>query len=159
MLQTAYSGGSAPVSLPAGFTVSNVVHALDGLVPGATYHWRVIATNSLGVAISPDQILSVPALYASGDLNGDDVVDSAELNVVLARYWPTSPWLQITKVVGLGGTNVNFSLTNDLAGAFSVEFSTNLTDWQRLGPATPRYEYTDTNAPVLPQGFYRLCWP
>lgn len=128
-------------------------------VPGATYHWRVIATNSLGVAISPDQILSVPALYASGDLNGDDVVDSAELNVVLARYWPTSPWLQITKVVGLGGTNVNFSLTNDLAGAFSVEFSTNLTDWQRLGPATPRYEYTDTNAPVLPQGFYRLCWP
>jgi hypothetical protein len=35
----------------------------------------------------------------------------------------------------------------------------NLVDWDYLGPATPRYEFTDTNAPAVPQRFYRLRWP
>jgi hypothetical protein len=28
-----------------------------------------------------------------------------------------------------------------------------------LGPAIPRYLFTDTNAPGLPQRLYRLRWP
>ena len=28
-----------------------------------------------------------------------------------------------------------------------------------LGPATPRYGFTDTNAPATPRRFYRLSWP
>jgi len=31
-----------------------------------------------------------------------------------------------------------------------VEYSTNLVDWYFLGPATPRYLFTDTNAPAVP---------
>jgi hypothetical protein len=81
------------------------------------------------------------------------------LNAVLGNYWPFSPWLYMTNVAGLGGTNVTFALTNSLAGAFSVEVTTNLMDWQFLGPATPRYEFTDTNAPAQPQRHYRLRWP
>ena len=65
----------------------------------------------------------------------------------------------MTNVAGLGGTNVTFALTNNLAGAFSVEYTTNLMDWLFLGPATPRYEFTDTNAPAVPQRYYRLRWP
>ena len=87
------------------------------------------------------------------------MVDLSELSTVLANYWPTSPWLQMTNAAGLGGTNITFALTNATAGAFSVESSTNLADWEFLGPATPRYEFTDTNAPAVPQRFYRLRWP
>ena len=48
---------------------------------------------------------------------------------------------------------------NRTADAFSVEYTTNLVDWLFLGPATPRYEFTDTNAPAIPERYYRLRWP
>lgn len=76
-----------------------------------------------------------------------------------ASYWPTSPWLYLTNTAGLGGTNVTFALTNSTAGAYSVLMSTNLVNGDYLGPATPRYEFTDTNAPATPKRFYRLRWP
>jgi len=37
--------------------------------------------------------------------------------------------------------------------------SSNLVDWEYSGPATPRYVFLDTNAPALPQRYYRLRWP
>lgn len=112
--------------------------------------------------------------YVPGDTNGDAIVDSSELagvvahhgmvteddlDMVLSNYFPYSPWLQLTNVAGLGETNVTFALSNSTAGAFSMEMSTNLADWDYLGPATPRYEFTDTNAPAQPQRYYRLSWP
>jgi len=54
---------------------------------------------------------------------------------------------------------VSFALTNATAGAYSVLMSTNLADWEYLGPATPRYEFLDTNAPTMPGRYYRLRWP
>jgi hypothetical protein len=45
----------------------------------------------------------------------------------------------MTNVAGLGGSNVSFSLTNGTATAFTVEYSTNLTDWHLLGSGLPRY--------------------
>ncbi len=65
----------------------------------------------------------------------------------------------MTNVAGLGGTNVTFALSNSAAGAFSVEYTTNLSNWFLLGPALPRYLFTDTNAPALPHRYYHLCWP
>src|ERR1035437_4032339 len=94
-----------------------------------------------------------------GDTNYDGIVDQNELNAVLAAYWPSSPWLYMTNVAGLGGTNVTFALTNATAGAFSVQSSTDLVNWYYLGPATPRYLFNDTNAPSLPQRYYRLTYP
>lgn len=158
-LSTDYPGRSPVTNLVAVFTGTNLTASLESLMSGHTYHWRVVATNVMGATASTDQSLSVPALYAPGDLNGDGVVSAGELNAVLANYCPTSPWLELTNAAGLGGTNVTFALTNDLAGAFTVEYSTNLTDWLPLGPATPRYGFTDTNAPAAPQRFYRLRAP
>ena len=68
-------------------------------------------------------------------------------------------WGLFNHMAGLGGTNVTSALTNSLADAFSVEYTTNLLDWLFLGPATPRYGFTDTNAPAEPQRYYRLRWP
>jgi hypothetical protein len=65
----------------------------------------------------------------------------------------------MTIVVGLGETNVSFVLSNSLLGSYSVEVSTNLTDWQFLGPATPRYLFTDPNSATAPQRYYRLRYP
>jgi hypothetical protein len=65
-------------------------------------------------------------------------------------------WLAMTNVTGLGSTNVTFSLSNSIAGALNVEYSTNLIDWFFLGPATPRYLFADTNTPAEPQRYYRL---
>ena len=42
---------------------------------------------------------------------------------------------------------------------YTVQYSTNLVNWLPLGPATPRYLFTDTNAPAGPQRYYRLSYP
>ncbi len=138
-------------------------------VIGTTYYWSVQAVDSAfaGSAFSSEGSFALHGALGlpgstnavSGDLNGDGLVSQSELETVLSNYFPTSPFLKITNVAGLGGTNVTFALTNSLEGAFSVEYSTNLANWYFLGPATPRYFFTDTNTPAGPQRYYRLRWP
>lgn len=129
----------------------NQLHALAGagarvgLVPGDT--------NGDGIVDAGEFASVLP------HLNGNGIVTQAELDLVLSNYFPYSPWLYLTNVAGLGKTNVTFALSNSLEGAYSVLMSTNLADWEYLGLATPRYEFTDTNAPAIPQRFYRLHWP
>jgi hypothetical protein len=110
-----------------------------------------------------------------GDLNNDGIVDANDLkgllmnyssavdqtavSAVLSNYWPNRLLLAMTNVAGVGGATVTFALTNSNAGAYSVQYSTDLVGWQSLGPATPLYLFTDTNAPVVPQRYYRLSFP
>lgn len=156
---SSYGTATLPILVGNGRTHILVNHTSDDLLPSATYYYLVVATNALGAVFSRAQRLTVPALFAPGDKNDDGVVDRAELDSVLVNYWLDSPWLQTTNAAGLGGTHVTFSLTNSVADAFSIEFTTNFADWHYLGPATPRYGFTDTNAPALPQRFYRLGLP
>jgi hypothetical protein len=139
------------------------------------YYWSVQAVDTAfaGSAFSAEssfKILQLPqpdplvvaadsTNLLNGDLNGDGNFDENELQYLLADFFAASPFLQMTNLAGLGGTNVTFALTNSLVGAFSVEYTTNLVDWYFLGPATPRYLFTDTNAPTLLQRYYRLRWP
>lgn len=110
-----------------------------------------------------------------GDLNNDGVVDINDLNVVLknysstvdqaavsavlSNYWPNNLLLNMTNLAGLGTTNVTFALSNSNAGAYSVQYSTDLKIWQTLGPAIPGYTFTDTNAVAGQQRYYRLSFP
>ena len=138
-------------------------------VIGTTYYWSVQAVDgafagsafSSGASFALHGALGTPGSTnaVSGDLNGDGVVSQSELETVFANYFPADAFLQMTNVAGLGGTNVTFALTNSIAGAFSVEYTTNLSNWFLLGPARPRYLFTDTNAPAGPQRYYRLRWP
>jgi hypothetical protein len=154
------AGTSLSAIIPILFGQTNYcsVQAVDTAFAGSTFSTETIVKVLQWEAppiIVPLAVTSLPA----GDSNGNGVLDEDELNAVLANYFTNSPWLMMTNVAGLGGTNVTFALTNDLAGAFSVEYTTNLVDWYFLGPATPRYLFTDTNAPTLPQRHYRLRWP
>jgi len=151
----------------AGFLLSR---SIAGLPFGIPLYWSVQAVDSAfaGSAFASEQTLTIYTTLTPpggstnnvpGDTNGDGIVSGAELNVVLTNYFSTSPWLKMTNVAGLGGTNVTFALTNDLAGAFSVEYTTDFLNWFFLGSATPHYDFTDTNAPAAPQRNYRLRWP
>jgi hypothetical protein len=166
---------SIPYGLTAGYGAVSSTNILPGLFtpqtttidvplsPGFTFHWRVAATNGMGSipgsAFSADQVFALPSAFLLGDANGDGIVDQSELDAVYANYLPNSPWLLMTNVAGLGESNVTFALSNSLLGAYSVEVSTNLTDWQFLGPAIPRYLFTDPNSPAAPQRYYRLRYP
>ena len=130
---------------------------------GVTYHWRVVAANGAGTTSSPDQTFNLFGTLDGGgipgDLNGDGVVSQSELDAVYANYATNSARLYMANVAGLGGTNVTFALSNSVSGAYSVQYSTNLVDWIPLGLARPRYLFIDTNAPSLPQRYYRLSYP
>jgi hypothetical protein len=161
-LTAGYGAVSSTNILPGLFTPQTT--AIDvPLSPGFNFHWRVAATNGIdsipGSAFSPDQLFAIPAAFLLGDANGDGIVDQSELDAVYANYLPNSPWLLMTNVVGLGETNVTFALSNSLLGGYSVEVSTNLMDWQFLGPATPRYLFSDPNSTSAPQRYYRLRYP
>jgi len=159
-LNTSYPGRTASVNLPASYNTSTFFATLDGLVPGATYHFRVAASNSLGVAYGPDQTFTVPTLFAAGDLNGDGRVNESELNSVLSNYWLTSSSLVMTNPSTLGGGLFQFALTNVTGWNLSVFASTNLTDWELLPvPARPVWQFLDPAYTNYPQRFYRLQWP
>jgi hypothetical protein len=111
----------------------------------------------------------------AGDINNDGLVNAADLNtlitnytggldqtavsLVLSNYWPNAQLLAMTNVAGLGGSNVTFALSNSSAGAYNVQYSTNLTNWAPLGAALPRYLFTDPDGGTSPQRYYRLSVP
>jgi len=159
-LNTDYPGRTASVNLPASYNTSTFFATLDGLIPGATYHFRVAASNSLGVAYGPDQTFMVPALFAAGDLNGDGRVTETELNNVLSNFWLASPSLVMTNPAALSGGLFQFGLTNVTGWNLNVFASTNLKDWELLpGPARPVWQFLDPAYTNNPQRFYRLQWP
>jgi hypothetical protein len=181
------AAGNGQRQLPkAGNAGMRLSRTLVGLPLGQPIYWSVQAVDTAfnSSPFADDSSFTFNAVFTPpdgipvpGDMNGDGVVDQgefaqvlnnlhgngvvsqADLNLVLSNYWPTSPWLAVTNAAGLGGTNITFAMTNATLGAFSVECSTNLTDWEFLGPATPHYEFMDTNAATMRERFYRLCWP
>jgi len=94
-----------------------------------------------------------------GDANGDGVVSPTELDAVAQRYWGPTARPAITNLVTDGQGLWAMTLTNAAAWDFSVEVSTNLVDWEWLGPAWPVLQFADPGATNAPYRFYRLSWP
>ncbi|HOX57256.1 MAG TPA: FG-GAP-like repeat-containing protein [Candidatus Paceibacterota bacterium] len=151
-VDTAFAGGR--FAFEQSFSVTNalLLASVNGEPVGPL---RVPGDQNSDGIVSQSELAAVLE-----NLNGDGILTEADLDLVLSYYSPNSPFLQLTNVAGLGGTNVTFALTDDpVAGAFGVEYTTNFADWHFLGPATPRYLFTDTNAPAVPQRHYRLRRP
>jgi hypothetical protein len=111
---------------------------------------RSFVPTAQAVAATPDapgyftRASGMSAAIEAGDLNNGDIVTPGELNYTLTNYWANNPWLLLTNVAGLGGPNVTFDLTSEIEGNYSVLYSTS---------------FTDSNAPAVPQGFYRRSGP
>ncbi len=72
-LTTAYgSVTDPPQEIPAGSNVVDVLANITGLTPGATYHYRIIATSEAGTSAGDD--VSFQAISGGG--TGDGVVDA-----------------------------------------------------------------------------------
>jgi len=57
----AYGAQTAPTPLAAGATAVNVSARGIGLVPAATFHFRLVATNASGTSVTPDRTFRTPA--------------------------------------------------------------------------------------------------
>ncbi len=65
-LTTNYGSFTATNSLPAGTATLAVSDTISGLVPGGTYHFRVVASNATGVVWGEDQPLVTPHASTTG---------------------------------------------------------------------------------------------
>lgn len=140
-----------PLAYPAERQEAQVRLGLSGLVPGASYWFRLVATNAAGSAASECLSFAIPSQFILGDANGDGVVDQGELSLVLSNYFHSG---SATNAAGLPATSPP---SNTTAVVFSVLASTNLLDWISL---PGRGEFWDLLDPtnVTPR-FYRLRWP
>jgi Concanavalin A-like lectin/glucanases superfamily/Bacterial surface protein, Ig-like domain/Regulator of chromosome condensation (RCC1) repeat len=143
--------------IPANVISSNISYTAVDVSSAIALHWRVVAGNDWGTTNSPDQITLVPPLYSAGDLNGDGLVSQVEVSAVISNYFLTSGRPHFTNTAGLGKGIVIFDLGNAPIGPYTIEYSTNLTAWQVLGPT--RYQFTDPSAPTNKARFYRLRYP
>jgi alpha-tubulin suppressor-like RCC1 family protein len=130
------------VNFPGAYGITYTV--VDGYGNAATNYRAVY------VALPP----AVP-----GDQTGGGSLKLADVQAVYASYLANNPWLTMTNVAGLGGTNVTFGLSNSLTINYTVQCSSDLVNWQPLGLAAPQYVFTDATAPGQPQRFYRLSYP
>jgi hypothetical protein len=147
-------------------TVGSVtLTCLGAVASAAVTNYPIVATNATGGTFNATNydityIDGTLKVLPAGDLNGDNIVDQAELNAVLASYWNnTNNPVYMTKPANLCGNWFQFELTN--AGEFTIQFSTNLSlsNWTTLpGPAYPVYQFIDEGATNSPR-FYRVVRP
>ena len=176
-LTTNYEGIVPASALSSANSGNNFVSAtISNLANGLAYHYRVVATNAAGTSLGNDMLFhTIAPAIVPGDINGDGIVDSSELavvlthlhtngvvqpadlDVVLSNYWLSAPEIRLENITGLGSPVVEFALTNYI-GNFEVEYSSNLINWAPLGYTSPRFQFTDTNGPAS-RRYYRVHWP
>jgi hypothetical protein len=61
---TSYGTSTSEVSAGAGVEAIAVSRAIDGLAPGTTYHYRVVAHNEVGTTAGPDQAFTTTSTPA-----------------------------------------------------------------------------------------------
>lgn len=89
-----YTQATAAQSVASDFAVHSVSSSVSGLIPNSLYHVRLVATNSAGSTVGPDQSFTTPA----GTLSSTPKIGGS------ARI-----------TVGTGTYNVTITLTNNSA--------------------------------------------
>jgi hypothetical protein len=128
---TNYGSTTAPISIDAASSATNIAQTISGLQPGVTYHFRVVADNLAGVMAGADRSLTWSATPPHFTL-----------------FMPTN-----------GGFVLQF--TGQSGQLYFVEGSSNLNEWVNLGTGIDlgdgKFEFADANA--LAFRFYRVRSP
>jgi hypothetical protein len=133
---TAYNSTSQVRLLFAGTATVTSNLVVSGFQPNVTYHYRMVATNSLGRSVGVDRTF----------------------------LWSTNR-PELANPARLQSGNFQFVFTGNSRQLYAVEMSTNLVDWAVLGLAseTPAdsgsFRYTHIGAGAAPNRFYRVNAP
>ena len=174
------SANNGFVKVPQSGNVQTALSRSFAASLGTHYYWSVQAVDNAfaGSPFALEQSFEVlPALApvgapnpVPGDLNGDGTVDGSEvltvlshigtngtigpdaLNLALRNYFAAYP-LVMSNVDGLGSSRILFTLPNSPDPNLSVQSSTDLVNWDTIGPVN--YGFIDTNAPIIPHRYYR----
>jgi hypothetical protein len=162
--------------------VAGVWYHLVCTCDGSSYHFYVNAQEvGTGIAVqgggntgvsAPLTLGCNPPAYTLG--GGDQLAEQLKgrLDEVaiypyalsVSQIWahwggpqPAGP--AVLSTAGLGSTQVQFDVTGAPDSGFSVLVSSNLMDWEYLGPGTNLAPVSDTGASNASRRFYRLRWP
>jgi len=144
--------------LPASYASSNVTLNLGGLITGVIYHYRAGAFK-----FSRRCLWAGPDLYrasdlASGDVNGDAVVDLNELNSALSNYWSASS-LYMTNQQSSAAAVSSLPSRTSLAGNWASRFPRSPHFGLTSPPAHSPSTNSSTPRALLPPTASTACAP
>ncbi len=117
---TNYGTSTPAVSLDATNVAVSVTNFFCGLVPGAFYHVRVVASNSLGVVAGPDVEFDMPGFVhinaglpgaSDGSVAWGDFDNDGDLDILLTGWTGSNRIAQVWRNTATGFTNTGFGLT------------------------------------------------
>ena len=103
----AYGNVTPAQSLGSGITALSVDHLLGGLAPGSTYHFRIVAQNSAGIAQGANQTFTTSAATPSAIC-----VTPSRVDFITTEGGPASFSESLT-VWNCGGGTLNWAVTDD----------------------------------------------
>ncbi len=110
-LTTGYGSSTATTLLAAGSSTVSITNSIAGLLPGTTYHFQAVATDSLGTNYGTDMAFTTPALAPTlvpGSVSGI-TSSNATLN---AQVTPNGA---STMVLFEWGLTSSYSMTNPVS--------------------------------------------
>ena len=138
-------GSSTATQTYQGSTTQNVTANLSSLTAGATYHFRIVASNSAGTTYGADRSFTTPAARAvvadfNGDSSPDFVLQQTSLHqtvvaylsntvVIDAGFGPTLPagWRLAGAADFDGDGNTDYALFNPATGQTVIAYLSGLT--------------------------------
>ena len=127
-LTASYGSRSSTTNIGGGTNAVAVTNLISSLLPGATYHYRGVASNALGVTMSSDATFvtrgAAPTLasQAAGGITSTSVVFTASVvpnevaSVVFFQYGTSISYTNASSSIAVGaGTNL-VSVTNTVTG-------------------------------------------
>jgi len=120
-----YSSATPDRSLVAGESDQAVSTPLDQLSRGTLYHYRVVATNSMGTTASPDQTFTTPSVPVIESSSASVGTSTAHLTVsVIANARPTEVRFEYGDSASYGTTTAPIQIGPSLlAQAVGVDLS------------------------------------
>jgi SMP-30/Gluconolactonase/LRE-like region len=123
-LDTGYGQRTEDRGVGAGNSPQGVSVSLSGLQPASTYHWRIVATNSIGVSKGPDS-----TFYTSGISSGPSICPNAAVRIGASARLANCRAYEMVSPVDKNNTDI-VSLINIASNPASLNQSA--TDGQRL---------------------------